>query len=102
MKKTTISAFLLGFATLALFSFTALYEPKNATAEVDQFAGIYVFKDSKPVKETEFLGTEKVGFSMSGSYEDVRDKMIKKVRKDYPSAEAIILRDGKADVVKFK
>lgn len=85
-----------------------MYEPKNATAEVDTYEGVYVFTDSKPVKEYDYLGTVKIGFTVgSGQYQDLRDKLIKKAKKEYPSCQGLLFnfKDGgadKADVIKFK
>jgi hypothetical protein len=84
------------------------YEPKLATAEVNQMQGIYIFVDSKPVREYDYIGTEKVAMSMgSGQYRDIRDKLIKKVKKEYPNANGIIFyfNEGaadKADAIKIK
>lgn len=81
---------------------------KNNIAEVEQIQGFYVFVDSKPVAEYEYLGTVKnsVSFS-SGQYQSVRDILIKKARKEYPLGTGIIFHfhnggTDKADVIKFK
>ena len=57
--------------------------------------------------EYEYLGTVKSNVTMSGQYEDVRNNLIRRAKKEYPAAEGIILnlKDGgtdKADVIKFK
>ena len=104
------------FCALAGIVF-ASYSPQQAgkdSAVVDRIEGLYVFVDSKPVMDTEYLGTVKAGsgmgkaFSMSSQeYEDRRNKMIKKVKEEYPAAEGVILHfksGGKdaADAIKFK
>lgn len=82
---------------------------KKSHAEAEQYQGIYIFTDSRPVLEANYLGTVKVsvGLTSSGQYTSVRDLLIKKAKKEYPAAEAIILnfKDGgtdRADVVSFK
>lgn len=83
---------------------------KKNVATVEQVQGIYVFMDAKPVKEFEYLGTVQAtgAFSVrSPQYESVRDILIKRIKKEYPQADGIILKlkDGdtdKADAIKIK
>jgi len=102
MRK--IILLLLGLTTLLMFSFklVATYEVNSSTAEVNQIQGLYIFVDSKPVKEFEYLGTVKNSMSLSGSgqYQSVRDKLIKKLRKEYPEANGAIFNfhDGGTDM----
>lgn len=80
----------------------------NNLAEVNQVQGFYIFVDSKPVQEYEYLGTVKSGLTFSsGQYQSIRDILVKKARKEYPLGNGIIFHfhDGgtdKADIVKFK
>jgi len=105
-----LSGFLIGIISLSFLAFkVANYEPKNSTAEVDQYQGFYIFVDSKPVKEYEYLGTLQYGMSLmgSGQYQDVRDKLIKKAKKEYPKADGLIFtfKDGgtdRCDAISFK
>lgn len=109
MKSNLIS---LGKAIVFIVSaciiFSFIVEEKKNLATVDQIEGIFIFTDSKPVSEYDYLGSEKLGFTMgSGQYKDVRDKLIKKVKKQYPAATGIIFHfnDGdtdKADAIKLK
>ncbi|MBI3502262.1 MAG: hypothetical protein HY063_10760 [Bacteroidetes bacterium] len=108
MKKTAI--FLLGALTVGLLAFkVATYDTKNSTAEVDQIQGVYVFIKAKPVKEYEFLGVVKGPTFGSEQMDDMLDYMLKRVKKDYPSANGILF-DGpikrsdntKVSAVKFK
>lgn len=108
MKKIILGT-LLGFTLSALFAFTIMnYEPKKSTGEVEQFQDLYIFVDSKPVMEYEYLGTVKSTLSLGDSqYTGVRDRIIKKVKKDYPQADAIIITfksggSDEADAIKFK
>lgn len=106
MKK--IKTTLLIVATITFMSFTAVYIIKPNTAEVSQIEGLYVFTDSKPVAEYEYLGTVKNNLSLRGSqYTSIRNKLISKAKKEYPNADAVIMSfsaggTDKADVVKFK
>jgi len=93
---------------LLLVSFTANYEPRNSTAEVEQVQGCYIFIDSRPVKEYKYLGTCKytIAWVGSGQYQDVRNRLIKRIKKEYPEADGIIFHfhDGgedRADAIKF-
>jgi hypothetical protein len=101
--KLILTAIALLFASVS-----AEYVPRNSTAEVTQVQGCYIFMDSKPVKEYKYLGSVKIGMTWgSGQYQDVRNALIKKVRKKYPDADGVILNlyDGGTDVcdaIKFK
>lgn len=108
MKKL-IYPFICALLIFSSIAATVAYEAKNSTAEVEQYEGIFIFTDSKPVKEYDYLGTIK-GPSITwdgGQYFGLRNSLIKKCKKDYPSANALILHPNnngfdKADVIKFK
>lgn len=107
MRKNIIG-FLVGCLVVACLSFKTVYDTKNSTAEVEQIDGYLIFTDCKPVKDYEFLGTVKSGVTLgSEQYQGVRDRLIKKIKKEYPKADGIIFRfvDGgadKAEAIKFK
>lgn len=95
----------LGISISLLLSLQSTYSAKKSTAEVDQVQGIYVFIESKPVLEYEYLGNVKNTFAKSIT--DSRDKLVKKAKETFPNADGIIIRykDGgtdQADVIKFK
>lgn len=98
--------YILIFATFAALSFTGRkFNPSTATAEVNQVQGLYIFTDSKPVLEVEYMGTVKIkGIVESNKYTTIRDLLIKRAKREYPKANGIILSsDGfQADVIKFK
>jgi hypothetical protein len=103
-----MKAVIMLFAYSLLLSFTVYeYQIKPSTAEAIQVQGLYIFTDSKPVSDYEYLGTVNVSMSMSGQYNDVKNSLIKKTKKDFPNAEAIIITlvtgsSDKADVIRFK
>lgn len=92
-----------------LISFSNTDTTTKATAEVNQLQGLYVFTDSKPVAAYDYLGTVKNGTRIAGSaqYQPVRDRLIKKIKEDFPNAEGVIFSfvngaADKADAIKFK
>jgi hypothetical protein len=110
MKKTSLGI-LIGLALTFLIAFTSdkTQEVKKSTAEVDQVQGLYIFTDSKPLYEYEYLGSVKNGVRIVGSsqYQPVRDGLIKKIKKEYPQADGAIFHfvngaADKADAIKFK
>lgn len=107
MKKIILGS-MIGISLTTLVAFAiANYEPKKATGEVEQMQGLYIFTDCKPVLEYEYLGTVKATFSMDSQYQGVRDKLIRKAKKDFPNADGIILQfksggTDKCDAIKFK
>jgi len=107
MKKYLIGS-LIGICLVSLLAFAAAtYEPKKETAIAEQMEGLYIFTDSKPVLEYEYLGTLKAAIGWSGQYQSVRDHLIKKANKKFPSADALIFHfkqggTDKCDAIKFK
>ncbi len=106
MKRVLVSA-AVAIMVMSLAAFTVVeYQVKNSTAEVEQVSGVYVFVNSKPVHEYEYMGTVKsAGVVMSKDYEDLMPKMVKRAIKEYPKADAVIFKNGEiyeADVIKFK
>lgn len=100
---------LLFLAILFLFVAASVsYEVKPTTGEVIQIEGLYIFTDCKPVKEYIYLGTVKnQGGINNPQYTNVRDWLIKRAKKEYDDADAVILTlsSGGADVcdvIKFK
>lgn len=81
---------------------------EKGLAEVNRVEGYYIFTDSKPVQDYEYLGTIKGGVTFtSGQYEPVRNVLIRKAKKRYPKADGLILhlKDGgtdRADAIYFK
>jgi hypothetical protein len=68
-------------------------KPENKIAKVEQFFGLFVFTDCTPLSKFDYLDTQKFsgGFS-SGQYTNVRDTLIKRVKKKIPNANAIIFK----------
>lgn len=93
MKKV-----LLGFGIAMCFSFVykQYYEVNNSTAEVKKERGIYLFTDSEPVAEYEYLGTIKAPWAFGDAYPIAKRKVLNKLDKEYPKANGIIFNfDGK-------
>lgn len=111
MKKIIITAL-----TLLVFGYASVAQeakPKKSDATVEQVLGMYVFVDSAPKAEYQFLGSvgagSGLGKAMVGAAEFDAKKMrlIKKLKEEYPNADGIIIhfaRGGKdtADAIKFK
>ena len=106
--KNTILGVTIGFIISLFFAFTIVnYELKNNTAEVEQSQGVFLFTDSKPLKEYEYLGTVKALIGFDAQYTGVRDKLLKKMKNKYPNADGIIFRFNSAgadqgDAIRFK
>lgn len=79
------------------------YVAGKQTANVEQKSGLYIFTHSKPVMQYEYIATVKSGMTSNGYYDEVINSIIKKVKKDYPTADAIIfIPNAEAEVIKFK
>jgi len=80
---------------------------KNNLAKVEQFQGLYVFTDCKPTKEYKYIETVKFSGGFNNlQYSNVRDTLIKRVRKKHSDAQGIILKfviggNDLGDAIKF-
>lgn len=84
-------------------------EKNKNKAKVEQYQGVYVFIECKPVAETSYLGTSKKSGSSftSAQYTSVRDGLLKKCKREFPDTEAILFKfiEGgadQADALKYK
>ena len=101
----------LSLAVIATLAFTSkITGDDKAAATVNQVQGLYLFIDSKPVKDYQYLGTVNAGAAVglaAGQYQAVRDRLLKKIKKEYPDATGAIFNfnkggTDKADAIKFK
>lgn len=95
---------LLFLSCIFIFSAYKIISEKNS-AIVEQEEGINIFIKSKPVAEYEYLGSVKKGMALSGQPEEMFNSMVKKCKKEFPSANGLIFTSiglDKADCVKFK
>lgn len=107
MKKIIIGIITGSFLTVLLAASTVNYQLKKSTAEVEQIEGLYIFSDSKPVLEYEYLGTVKASIGWDTQYQGVRNKLIKKAKKDFPNADGLIFHfksggTDRCDAIKIK
>jgi hypothetical protein len=103
MKKLSKYIF-FGLIFTIIFAFSVAYEPKKATAEVEQEEGLYIFYRSKPVMDYEYIGTYKIGLIWDDKPKLLFKKLVKKTKEKFPNAEAIIIDNDmeKCDAIKFK
>ncbi len=101
MKKIIVlSIAVLGIAAL---SFKMSMDKTAATVTSEQGLSIFIY--SKPKQAYDYLGTVKTKVSWSGKADELLKQAIKKVKKEYPQAEAIIFASIDMDVydaIKFK
>lgn len=101
MKSKLLIALLV--VAIGVVSFTQ-QNPK-ALAEVQQMQGLYVFTDSKPLAEYEYMGTVKTGpMVVSAKHRAIMGTLLENARKEYPEGNGIILSEDyfSADVIRFK
>lgn len=93
---------------IGFLSYTAILltgsDCNKEDASVESVSGLYIFIHAKPKCETVFIGTVKAGMTWKGIAEEKFNALVKKTKKDYPEAEAILISDDleKCDAVKFK
>lgn len=102
--KALLATILISYCAAIGGITTSVLNQVDSKAQPDQVQGLYIYYKSKPVSETEYLGTVKAGITWSGSPAQLLNKLLKKVKDDYPAAQGIIVTADmdKADAVKFK
>lgn len=104
MKPIPFPIFIAGLILIA--GLMAAFLPAVDTkAQPEQMEGLYIYYKCKPVSETEYIGTVKTGITWGASPHEFLNKILKKVKAEYPAAQAVIITDvdmQKADAVKFK
>lgn len=105
MKKYILGV-VIGITITALTAAVQNYQVKKATAEVEQEQGVLIFIRAKPVMEYDFEGKVNMPeFVMSGKPKEMMSIAVKRVQKQYPKADAIIIQSdnfGDVDAIKFK
>ena len=79
---------ILGLVALILVAFKGYINP--ADAQVEQISGLYVFIKSKPLNKFEYLGTVKGPTFSNAEFDTMLPKMLKKVKEEYPKANAVL------------
>lgn len=110
LKKWIPGWFLLAAGAISLLMAAKIYQqPDHSQATVSQLQGLYVFTDATPLAPYEYLGSVQNGTRLAGSsqYQPVRDRLIKKLKQEYPAANGVIFHfvnnaPDKADAIKFK
>ncbi len=105
MKTNIKTKIVTGIIAIAVLAMSFKMAIDRGAATVDQKEGYHIFILSKPTTPYEYMGSVKKGVAWSGKPEEMLNSIIKKVKKDYPKADAIIFTTidmDKADAVKFK
>jgi len=95
---------------VAIMGFSPAPDGDNSLARVQKSNGLYLFTDSEPVAEYEYLGTvdiKRIGAFKTPQYTIIRDALIKELVKEFPEANGVIFHfvagsADKADAIKFK
>jgi hypothetical protein len=100
MKKNILSLALMALMSVPVFA------QNQSMAEAEKINGVFVFTDSRPVTEYEYLGVVHQTF-WATEYIGTRNRLIRKAKKKYPECDAVIIRTSswerdQADVIKFK
>lgn len=81
---------------------------QNNHAKVNQYQGVYIFVDSEPMRETEYITSIfDHGKSNSLQYHALKERLISIGRKEQPNAKVLVLKlvyggSDSADIVKIK
>jgi hypothetical protein len=100
-----ILSFISGVLLISLMAFIPIkINDERGMALVEKEQGVYIYYRSKPVTEYEYLGTYKVTYIWKGDPMPLLEKLVKKIKEDYPDVEAVIVSPDmyKGDAIKFK
>lgn len=103
LKYNLIAGAIIAAIAIAVSAFAA--SPNDRTAKVQRTGAVFVFVECYPTDEFDVVGSESIGITMSGKYSEIKEKLLKKAAKDFPTADGIIIAspdEGKATVIKFK
>jgi len=101
VKKIVILSFVIIITT----AFVVQTTTDRSIAQAEQQQGIYIFMLSKPAAAYDYQGSIKKTLAWTGQPAEMLNSMIKKCKKDFPTANGIIFTSidmGKADCIKFK
>ena len=108
MKKGIIYA-AIAIAFVSLSAFSVQQSLKKSYAEVNQQKGVYIFVDSKPLNDFEFLGEvqNKRPWGGSSQYTEVKNDLVDRCVKEYPKADGVILhfitgQRDRAEAIRFR
>jgi hypothetical protein len=93
-----IAAIFSAIVVFSMFAFKS--QPDTNKAEVNTVQGYLIFTDSRPVASYQYIGTITTNAGQfDPQYTVIRDKIISKVKKQFPQANAIVfhLNAGSAD-----
>ena len=110
--------FILPVTLIALFAFNGKFTADNSTASVNQEQGFYIFTDSKPTLEYDYVGSvasnrTQLGTIIGGqggfctcylTYGQLKANLIERAKKKKLVGDGLIINTsaGTADVIKFK
>jgi hypothetical protein len=97
----------IGALSLIAIIVSAIAPPDQdkTIARIDPMEGLSIFYLCKPIAQTEYVGTVKVGVTMTNKAGDCLKSLIKRTKKDHPGADALLITDPdfqKADAIRFK
>jgi hypothetical protein len=100
MRKPTY--YLLALILILCYSFTRTTNSDKALAKVDFREGYYIFSDSKPMADYDYIKTISASSFLGAGdsqYIGVRNRLIKEAKKECPNANGLILSliSGKKD-----
>jgi len=103
MKKFAIIIGTMSFCALLVTAWKI--EADKTAAKVSQLQGLSIFILSTPAATYDYLGSETKKISITGEPGEMLNSMIKKIKKNYPTADGVIFTDvamKKGDAIKFK
>lgn len=91
MKNITIVAIILASVTLLAVDRANTPDKSKYTAEAKKHGDLIIFVECEPINEYEQLGTVKLGIVGDCDWQVIREKLIKKAKKEYPEAHGLMI-----------
>lgn len=94
MSNLTKIAIILASVLLLALDRANTPDKSKYTAEAKKHGDLIIFVESEPVNEYEQLGTVKLGMVGDCDWKVIRDKLIKKAKKDFPDAHGLMIDEN--------
>jgi hypothetical protein len=83
---------------ILVFIFGAAKAPaQNNCATIKSIEGVQIFINAEPGNKYKYLGTTKINITLTGAPGELIQAIIKKTKKNYPGANALIFKSLELD-----
>lgn len=71
--------------------FTSVAQTNQQSVIINKIDGVFVFSECKPIAPHDTIGEVSAEVSITGEYPELRDKLVRRAKKKFPTLDGIIL-----------